>query len=102
VNVHIDSQTRQILTSLRPEPDAALRIAVMDEGCGCGSTVGYEINWDIPLPDDVRLKVEELTVVVDPHSLHYFDTPLFLEHHPDTRTFRLKSPNQIYVSNLAL
>ncbi|MDR6224855.1 iron-sulfur cluster biosynthesis family protein [Desmospora profundinema] len=100
MEVIVNPEARRILMKHQPEPDAALRLAAMDEGCGCGATVLYEMNWDLPRPDDIRLKAGDLTVVVDRHSLAYFDSTVFVECRPGTHAFWLKSPNQIYLSNL--
>ncbi|PTM59278.1 iron-sulfur cluster biosynthesis family protein [Desmospora activa] len=102
MEVIIEPNTHQRLMECRPTTDAALRLAALHEGCGCGATLLYEMNWDLPQPDDLRQEVGSITVVVDRESALYFDSTLQVEHLPDANGFSLKSANQIYLSNTAL
>lgn len=102
MEVIIDADTQQLLLERRPTTDAALRLAALHEGCGCGATLLYEMNWDLPQSGDIRLAQGELTVVVDRDSATYFDAIISVKRMPGTNAFSLKSSNQIYLSNTVL
>ncbi|MFC4076584.1 iron-sulfur cluster biosynthesis family protein [Salinithrix halophila] len=102
MEVHIDPQTAGVLRSKRPEPQAGLRLAALNEGCGCGADVWFEMNWDSPRSDDISLKTEGITVLIDPRSREFFDPVLMVSHQLEKDAFSLKSRNQIYLNHIHL
>lgn len=102
MKIHITPAAVQALRDKKPEPDAALRLAATHDGCGCGATVLYELNWDIPRPEDQRWHVDRFTLVMDPDSRPFFDPEITIDYHPERDTFALKSSNQIYLHHIYL
>ncbi|SFS49457.1 iron-sulfur cluster biosynthesis family protein [Marininema halotolerans] len=100
--IHIDGQTSKALHQKRPEETAALRLAVMNEGCGCGGDIWFEMNWDHPQMDDIAIHHTPIQVVLDPQSSEYFDQDLFLRYVAINDSFSLSSKNQIYLHHIHL
>ncbi|PTX65062.1 Fe-S cluster assembly iron-binding protein IscA [Melghirimyces profundicolus] len=102
MQVHLTPAALEALRSKRPEPGAGLRMAAITEGCGCGATILYELNWDIPRPEDTTWERDGVRLVMDSHSRMYFDSELTIDYHPEKDTFTFRSPNQIYLNHIRL
>ncbi|MBA4494287.1 iron-sulfur cluster biosynthesis family protein [Paenactinomyces guangxiensis] len=101
MDVHVTPEARKALSSRKPDPEAVLRLVAMDEGCGCGADILFEMNWDQALPTDRRFPVGEgLTVVMDTHSQTYFYPEVWIEYQPNQDTFTLKNKNQIFLNHI--
>ncbi|GGE22864.1 hypothetical protein GCM10011571_26160 [Marinithermofilum abyssi] len=92
------------MSEKKPEPGTVLRMAAMDEGCGCGATVLYELNWDAERREDnwVQTEEEDPVIVVDPHSRMYLERLMSLDYIVEQDTFTVKSASQIYLHHIRL
>lgn len=101
MTVIVTPDAEAVLHSRKPEPGAVLRVAAMDEGCGCGATVLFEMNWDHAHPADLLYEAgADLTVAMDAHSQIYFTPELMIDYHPETDTFVLKNHQQIFLNHI--
>ncbi|SDW07224.1 Iron-sulphur cluster biosynthesis [Marininema mesophilum] len=102
IKIHIDDQAAEALLEKRPEESAALRLAVMNEGCGCGGDIWFEMNWDLPQVDDLQIEEAGVRIILDLKSQEYLEKELFLHYTPEKDAFSLKSRNQIYLHHIHL
>lgn len=101
LDVFVTEEAKEVLRERKPDPEAVLRVAAMDEGCGCGAAVWFEMNWDLPQETDLRFPAGEgLIVAIDPHSLTYFAPEVMIDYEKEGDTFVLKNKSQIFLNHI--
>ncbi|QKG84809.1 iron-sulfur cluster biosynthesis family protein [Kroppenstedtia pulmonis] len=102
MNIKVTSPAVEAIRDKRGKERDSLRLAVVSEGCGCGADIVFDMEWDQPQRDDLRMKKEEIQFLVDPDSLLYFDSEVIVDYHEEKGTFSLKSDSQIYANHIRL
>jgi Fe-S cluster assembly iron-binding protein IscA len=102
VKVRVTDEAARLLAGRKPEMDAVLRISAMNEGCGCGADLLFEMGWDRPLPDDERHFAGELVVALDRHSAQYLEPEVTIDVEDGGGTFVLRSDQEIFLNHIRL
>ncbi|SEN07750.1 iron-sulfur cluster biosynthesis family protein [Lihuaxuella thermophila] len=101
MEVYVTAEAKRVLLKKKPDSEAVLRVASMDEGCGCSADVWFEMNWDLPQETDVRFPAGEgLIVAVDPRSIPAFAPEVIVDYEKERGTFVLKNKNQIFLNHI--
>jgi Fe-S cluster assembly iron-binding protein IscA len=95
--IRISPEALDRLMKARPDdPGYGLRIIVMDEGCGCGAPLLYDLAWDFKGPGDVSFDAGPFQILIERGSIDYLDDPTYLVYDEQKAAYRLYSNNQIY------
>jgi uncharacterized protein YqkB len=103
MHIEISAGALSRLFEAKPTEEAALRVAVITEGCGCGADVVFEMNWDYVKPDDLVVAVSPaLRMVLDRESAQFFGADLAVDWHERNQAYVLKNKEQIFSNRLLL
>jgi uncharacterized protein YqkB len=91
------------LEPLMNHHDAVLKLVYDSEGCGCAVN-GVPTLWLVSKPDakDLKADTSSYPVVYNPKHEIFFDDSLTIDFRPETKSYILKSNNQIYNSGMSV
>jgi uncharacterized protein YqkB len=77
--------------------DAALKLVFDSDDCGCAMN-GVPVLWIVPEagPKDLHAEASPFELVYSPEHEIFFEDRMKIDYRPESRSYMLKSNNQIY------
>jgi uncharacterized protein YqkB len=101
--IRVTERAIEPLQRTRPnEAGYALRVIVMDEGCGCGAPLLYDLSWDFKGPEDELVSAYGMDFIIDSNAKMYLYDPAWIDYDVASEAFRLYSDQQIYNNTIYL
>jgi uncharacterized protein YqkB len=97
--------TEQAVQQLEPvvSKNSLLKLVFDSEGCGCAVN-GVPALWVVPEADPIDLHAEAspFEVIYSPKHEVYFEDRMKIDYQPQSRSYILKSNNQIYNAGMRI